>query len=267
MNSKILSLKEEELCKILLKKEQKTITEDSTIIIDSHIKLALNVLEDVTITIIHQSECFARVELLIERNKRVKLREIITHNNAKYKRKAHQDPYSTLLVSQIISGGEYIKTDSYLKEKSTYNLTSAYYGNQLDLIIVNSSTHLERESNSNLIINGAAKESKIYNDGIVSIRDAADDCSGHQHIKNIVLDSKTTITSEPILEISNHNVSCSHGASTSKLDPEILLYSNSRGIDSQKATQLALEGFFHKALELTSMQEEDMENIISKVFS
>lgn len=63
-----------------------------------------------------------------------------------------------------------------------------------------------------------------------------------QH-KTILLSEQAKIDSKPELEIYNDDVSCSHGSTIGKLDMNALLYMNSRGISTIKATQLLLQSF------------------------
>ncbi len=261
MNSKILSKYEKELSSTLLRKEHKILREDTTIILEDNCKLSLTILEDISLTFIHKENVYTRIEISLEKNKHLNLTEVIVNNNSKYKRKIHQESNSSVNVSQLIFGGSYIKTTSFLKEKSTYSLVSAYLCLASSLILLNSVTHLEKTSQSHLLINGAGRDSStINNDGIITILPQAFGSSGHQKIKNILLDSTTKINSEPILEIQNHDVRCSHGASTSSIDDETLTYFKSRGINDISAQKLILEGFFEKALLHTNQEFSLIEN-------
>ena len=56
--------------------------------------------------------------------------------------------------------------------------------------------------------------------------------------------------SDPKLEILNNDViRCTHGAAVGPVDPEMLFYLQSRGMDRASAEQLIVEGFFRSTLE------------------
>ena len=65
--------------------------------------------------------------------------------------------------------------------------------------------------------------------------------------KNALLDETRTIFAG--LEIQNQNVRCTHGATTSRLDPEELFYLRSRGIPLRQAYQLLVFGFFEEIIQ------------------
>ena len=53
---------------------------------------------------------------------------------------------------------------------------------------------------------------------------------------------------EPILEIANNNVKCSHGVTLGQVNDEQLFYLKSRGIDEELATRMIVHGFFDQLL-------------------
>jgi Fe-S cluster assembly scaffold protein SufB len=263
MNSRKLKEFESELKKILLKKEHKILSEDTTVVIEHNCKYSFTIIEDIQLTIIHESEKFSRIEIIVEKNKNLELIEYISNSNAKYKRCTHQEKNTSVKVSQIIFNNKYIKTNSNLYQNTKYELKSAYLNSECESIIINSSTQIEADSDSNLESRGAAKNKAIINnDGIITINEKGNNCSGHQSIKNILLDNTSKINSEPILEIHNHNVTCSHGATTSKIEDEVISYIESRGLTKEQATTMIIEGFFYNSI--NSLSKENKE-IISKI--
>jgi cysteine desulfurase / selenocysteine lyase len=54
---------------------------------------------------------------------------------------------------------------------------------------------------------------------------------------------------EPVLEIANDNVKCSHGVTLGQISEEELFYLQSRGVSRQQATSLIVQGFFDTILQ------------------
>jgi Fe-S cluster assembly protein SufD len=52
----------------------------------------------------------------------------------------------------------------------------------------------------------------------------------------------------PGLEIQANDVKCTHGATSSRIDPEQLYYLQARGIPAQQSHELLVFGFFERVL-------------------
>src|SRR5436190_8960044 len=71
-----------------------------------------------------------------------------------------------------------------------------------------------------------------------------------QEQKNILLSDGAKADSDPKLEILNNDVvRCTHGAAVGPVDPEMLFYLQSRGMDVTVAEELIVEGFFRSVLD------------------
>jgi Fe-S cluster assembly protein SufD len=64
----------------------------------------------------------------------------------------------------------------------------------------------------------------------------------------LLLGSEGKADSLPGLEILANEVKCSHGATTSRIDPQDLFYLRSRGITSEKSEKLIALGFLNEPL-------------------
>lgn len=67
--------------------------------------------------------------------------------------------------------------------------------------------------------------------------------------KNVLLSTNAEANTRPQLEIYNHDIQCSHGATVGHLDPEALFYLQSRGIPKIEAEQLLINSFIYPCLE------------------
>jgi Fe-S cluster assembly protein SufD len=63
-----------------------------------------------------------------------------------------------------------------------------------------------------------------------------------------MLSDDAEANSLPGLEIQANDVRCTHGATTSRIDPEQEFYLLSRGIDATQASRLLVLGFFEEVL-------------------
>jgi Fe-S cluster assembly protein SufD len=79
--------------------------------------------------------------------------------------------------------------------------------------------------------------------GRVEVARGAQQTDGEQSVKAMLLDRGATANCKPELEIYADDVKCAHGASVGELDPVQLFYAMSRGLPSEDARALLLEGF------------------------
>lgn len=189
------------------------------------------------------------IKLLIEDNIKLKLIENSNSKNLYKNLVLIQSKNSIVDNFQFIYNSKINFTESKLNQNAIYNLKSAYYIKNNYSYIKNISKHIKENSKSDMLIQGAAdKNSIVICDGLIRIEKDAKNSKGIQNIKNIILDSTSKILSEPILEIENNQVVCSHGCSISKISEDTLFYLNSRGIDNFSSKNLIIDSFFNRGL-------------------
>ena len=71
----------------------------------------------------------------------------------------------------------------------------------------------------------------------------------YQKNNNLILSDKSTIHSNPQLEIYNDDVKCSHGSATGQIDDEAIYYMRTRGINEKMAKQLILNSFIDEIID------------------
>ena len=64
-----------------------------------------------------------------------------------------------------------------------------------------------------------------------------------------MLSPSALMNANPQLEILSDDVKCSHGSSTGELDDDALFYLRTRGIDSETAKSLLIQGFSNEIIE------------------
>ena len=72
------------------------------------------------------------------------------------------------------------------------------------------------------------------------------------HNKNILASDSAIVRARPQLEITTHEVSCTHGAASGSLDEQDLYYVQSRGLDYPTARSLLIQGFIREIIEAHS---------------
>lgn len=85
--------------------------------------------------------------------------------------------------------------------------------------------------------------------GLIKIDEEAGNCEAYQENRNLILHDEANVESIPELEILNDEVSCSHGVTMGSIDPEMMFYMKSRGIDENDARKTIVKGFSNSILE------------------
>ncbi len=90
------------------------------------------------------------------------------------------------------------------------------------------------------VLDGAARA--VFN-GKVIVRADAQHTDAHQANNNLLLSREAEVDTKPQLEIFADDVKCSHGATVGQLDPDMLFYLRSRGMDEAQARSLLTYAF------------------------
>ena len=105
--------------------------------------------------------------------------------------------------------------------------------------------HMAPNTTSDLLFKGALKDtSRSVWQGMIYVAPGAQKTDGYQHNPNLLLSDDARADSIPGLEIMADDVRCTHGSTVGKIDPIEVFYLNSRGIPTEDAEKLIVEGFF-----------------------
>jgi Fe-S cluster assembly protein SufD len=85
--------------------------------------------------------------------------------------------------------------------------------------------------------------------GKIVVREGAQQTDARQTSRNIILGRRASIDTKPELEILADDVKCAHGASVGELDEAALFYLRARGIPTDEARRLLIEGFLREPVE------------------
>jgi Fe-S cluster assembly protein SufD len=110
-------------------------------------------------------------------------------------------------------------------------------------------THQAPNTSSNLLYkNALLGHAKTIFSGLIVVDPDAQKTDAYQSNRNLMLSDDAEANSLPGLEIQANDVRCSHGATTSRIDPELEFYLQSRGIRKADADELLVFGFFEEVL-------------------
>jgi Fe-S cluster assembly protein SufD len=85
--------------------------------------------------------------------------------------------------------------------------------------------------------------------GKIIVREGAQQTDARQTSRNLILGRRAVIDTKPELEILADDVKCAHGASVGALDEAALFYLRARGIPTDEARRLLVEGFLREPIE------------------
>jgi Fe-S cluster assembly protein SufD len=119
--------------------------------------------------------------------------------------------------------------------------------------------HQAPNTKSDLLYKNALRDkAKTIFSGLIIVDPDAQKTDAYQSNRNLMLSEEAEASSLPGLEIQANDVRCTHGATSSRIDPEQEFYLQSRGIAKEAADELLTFGFFEEVLNrLTSDELHD----------
>ncbi len=131
-------------------------------------------------------------------------------------------------------------------EGSTSKNFSLFFGaNKQNFDFCFNTIHNAPNTISDMLTKGALNnKAKAICRGLVRIEQNASKSNGYQKEDTLLLSKEAEVNPIPNLEINNHDVRCTHGATVSQIDNEKLFYLKSRGLEEKEARRLIVDGFF-----------------------
>ncbi len=109
--------------------------------------------------------------------------------------------------------------------------------------------HEAPNTKSDLLYKNTLRDkSRTIFSGLIVVDQDAQKTDAYQSNRNLMLSDDAEANSLPGLEIQANDVRCTHGATSSRIDPEQEFYLQSRGIGKAMADELLTFGFFEEAL-------------------
>ena len=167
-----------------------------------------------------------------------------------------QDRGSQCRQFTIVLGGGLVRAslDAHLQEPNasldSYSLLVGHEDRHVDC--VNIARHIAPDTRSHQTARAIASGTSrvIFNSKVV-VEAGAVHAQSQQSCRGLLLSPSAEIDSRPQLEIRTDEVKCAHGATTGRLDPDMLFYMLSRGLDRETAQSLLVYAFLADVL--TSM--------------
>jgi Fe-S cluster assembly protein SufD len=129
----------------------------------------------------------------------------------------------------------------------SYSLLVGHEDRQVDC--VNIVTHAAPETRSNQTARAIASDaSRVVFNSKVIVNAGAVHAQSQQSCRGLLLSPTAEIDTRPQLEIHADEVKCAHGATTGRLDPDMLFYMLSRGLDRDTAQSLLVYAFLSDVL-------------------
>ena len=116
--------------------------------------------------------------------------------------------------------------------------------------------HQAPNTKSDLLYKNALRDqARTIFSGLIIVDPDAQKTDAYQSNRNLMLSEDAEANSLPGLEIQANDVRCTHGATSSRIDPEQEFYLQSRGIDKEAADELLTFGFFEEVLNRLASEE------------
>jgi len=115
--------------------------------------------------------------------------------------------------------------------------------------------HIGKNTKSRIISKGisAGKSQNSYR-GLVKVNKKASNASNFSQCDSLLIGDKCGAHTFPYIEAANSTCVVEHEATTSKIGEDILFYCNQRGIDTEVATSLIINGFVKEVLNELPME-------------
>jgi Fe-S cluster assembly protein SufD len=164
-----------------------------------------------------------------------------------------QDQDSQCKQFTIALGGGLVRTglEAHLDKPGasldSYSLLVGHADRHVDC--VNIVTHGAPHTRSNQTVRAIASDaSRVVINSKVIVNSGAVHAQSQQSCRGLLLSPSAEIDTRPQLEIHADEVKCAHGATTGRLDPDMLFYMLSRGLDRDTAQSLLVYAFLADVL-------------------
>jgi Fe-S cluster assembly protein SufB len=115
--------------------------------------------------------------------------------------------------------------------------------------------HIGKNTKSTIISKGiSAGHSQNSYRGLVKILPGADNARNFSECDSLLMGNKCGAHTFPYIEVKNKSAQVEHEATTSKIGEDQIFYCNQRGIDTEKAIALIVNGFSKEVLNKLPME-------------
>lgn len=132
--------------------------------------------------------------------------------------------------------------------------------------------HIGKHTKSTVVSKGisADQASNVYR-GLIKVNPGAEGARNFSQCDSMLVGDQCSASTFPYIEVANDNATVEHEASTSKINAEQIFYLKSRGLDTEKAVSLLINGFCKRvfkelplefAVEAVKLLEMKLENSV-----
>ena len=200
--------------------------------------------------------CSPQTEIVLKAG--AKLRYILLQNtgaNVVYigAHRSNQYAASSLDFASAHLGSRWSKTfmaAKMLEPKAHAFLYGLYYGTGAQKIHMDTfQHHVAPDCITDLMFKGALNDTAraVYR-GMIRLEPGAQKTDAYQQNRTLLLSQNARIDSIPGLEILANDVRCTHGSTAGQIDPTILFYLMSRGLNEFQARRMIMDGFFEEVM-------------------
>ncbi len=167
---------------------------------------------------------------------------------------------ATLRWTALALGGKLGKTRMESKltgQGSTCRVTGLYaLSGRQHLDLDTTQEHAAPHTTSDLAFKGALQDrARSVWRGIIKVDEGAQKTDAFQENRNLLLSERAHADSIPGLEILANDVRCTHAATISQVDRELLFFLMARGFPRSEAQRMVVAGYFADALERVANQD------------
>lgn len=171
---------------------------------------------------------------------------------------------------QLTSGGKLVRNQLFVRfegEGAKINLTGAAMlrGRQhadTTIVVDHAVPHCESRELFKAILDDEARG--VFQAKVI-VRRHAQKTDGSQMSQALLLSETAEFDAKPELEIYADDVVCGHGATSGRIDEELLFYLRARGVPEKEARSLLIQAFVGEALE--EIESEEIRALLMQVAS
>ncbi len=157
---------------------------------------------------------------------------------------------ATLTCGEVHTGGSqsWLRKEFKLAECSevSYSWLAALRGDE-QAVLTTVQEHEGSSSKSSVLVKTALSErSKSFYRGTIRINDQGSQSEADQQQKALMLSPEAKTCAIPSLEVATHDVQCAHGSAAGRFSEDELQYLKSRGLGTEQAQRVLIEGFFNE---------------------
>jgi Fe-S cluster assembly scaffold protein SufB len=250
------------LSSLSLSQKAYELSQDTQLSLEGDLALHLEIVEDMNLVLFLDSKerTRAKLSIKVKEGKNLKLSYLQKGSGTHTSFDVFLEESAKLSSEAFLFGKGSFFLRSQLEKDASSELKLSVFTSQ-ELLIQCTQEHLGVSSFSDLkTFSFAQQGGRIVCDGKVHIRQDAHESQGYQKLKGMLLDDRSSISTEPILEVDTNDVRCSHAASVSKLKFDQLFYLQSRGLSEEEILQLILSSVF-------SSENEEVEKELRKLLN